>query len=326
MAYVPVNYDNPRYMPEPLRRFAQEAFERAGMAAVHAEELAGYLIATDLRGVLSHGTRSVPGYVQAFRTRHYNPAPVIRVAREAGAAMQFEGDGSVGHLVAARAMRGAVTRARQYGIGMATAVRCGHTGSIGNWTRIATGERMVGLFTSTAISLANFTAPRLITDAMGDPPFSMGFPGQPPVVIDMGTLLDRLENQEKIAAVSTLPLIKGMALQTISLMMTMPFAAMQPRPAEPYPGAICSLIAIAIDPAFFGPADAFFAEVRRLQESIQAMLPMPGLRRTVFPGEIEAEREADFRVNGVPLDPAHIEALDALGKELQIPPYWAKEA
>ena len=68
MAYVPVDYDNKRYMPEPLRRFTTEVFEKAGMSSDHAAELAGYLVATDLRGVLSHGTGSAAGYANSFQS------------------------------------------------------------------------------------------------------------------------------------------------------------------------------------------------------------------------------------------------------------------
>lgn len=322
MAYVPVNYDNRRYQVEPLRRFGQEAFELAGMPSALAAELAGYLIATDLRGVLSHGTRSIPGYVPAFQTGHYNPAPVIKITREAGSVVQFDGDGSIGHLVAARAVRGAVSRARQNGIGMATAVRCGHTGSIGNWTRIGTDNGMICVLFSTAISLPHYTTPQTLINANGDPPYSVGFPGSPPVVIDMGTLLDKPEHQDSIAEISRLPLIKGVALQTINLMMTMPFTAMQLTPEEPFPGAFCSLTTIAIDPAFFGPVALFHEEVERLRQGMRTMMPLPGLSQTVLPGELEAEREADFRANGVPLDPSHIDALTQLADEMGIPKYW----
>ena len=39
MAYAPVNYDNKRYMPDPLRRFTTQVFEKEGMSAEHAGEL-----------------------------------------------------------------------------------------------------------------------------------------------------------------------------------------------------------------------------------------------------------------------------------------------
>ena len=75
MAYVPVNYDNKRYMPEPLRRFTTEVFGKAGISAADAAELAGYLVDTDLRGVLSHGTDAAAGYAHSFQSAHYNPQP-----------------------------------------------------------------------------------------------------------------------------------------------------------------------------------------------------------------------------------------------------------
>lgn len=325
MAYVPVNYDNRRYMPEPLRRFSIEVFEKAGLTPDHAEELAGYLIATDLRGILSHGTNMVPGYVQTFRAERYNPRPVIQVTREAGATVQYDGDGGIGHLVSARAVRSAVEKARRFGVGFATGSYCGHTGSIGNWTRIATSEGMIGLFTSTAISPVTFDPPRTVTAVFANQPFSMGFPapdGLPAVVIDMGTLLAPPSVQERIAPVSTLPLIKGFALQIISLLLSVPVAAMRPVAPDRFPGATCSLTTIVVDPAFLGSRDDFYAEVRRLVEGLHRMQPMPGLDRVALPGELEAERTEDFRANGIPLDPAHIDRLAELGRELGVPLYW----
>jgi LDH2 family malate/lactate/ureidoglycolate dehydrogenase len=325
MAYVPVNYDNIRYKPEPLERFAREAFLNAGLSPEHARELAGYLIATDLRGVLSHGTRQTPGYVQAFQSERYNPRPVIKILREAGATIQLDGDGGIGHLLAAHVMRSALPIARANGIALAIGVNCGHTGSIGNWTRIATRAGMIALFTSTAVSPTRLDPGRIITHVFGDYPFSMGFPappGEPPVVIDMGTLLDRPENQEKIAEISGLPLIKGLALQIIAMMLTMPLAVCHQNPAPSFEGATSSFTAIVIDPAFLGHGNAYHNELSRLRTGLRNMNPMPGFSRAVLPGDLEAEREVDFAANGIPLDPDHIEALSALAEQLGIPACW----
>ena len=183
MPYVPVNYENRRYMPEPLRRFATEVFEQAGLTADHAVELAGYLVATDLRGVLSHGTSGVAGYAHSFQSAVYNPRPEISVVRDAGATIQYDGDGGIGHLCSARAVRGAMDKAKQFGVGLALGRYCGHTGSIGNWTRMATAEGMIALFTSTAVSPSDYETVQTITNVFRDYPFSMGFPspeGLPP--------------------------------------------------------------------------------------------------------------------------------------------------
>lgn len=179
MAIISVDYNNPRYDAKALHRFALEALRKAGLSDAHATELADYLTATDLRGVLSHGTRRLPGYVRAFQSGKYNPKPKIRIC-------------------------------------LVTATHCGHTGSVGNWTRIATGEGMVCLYYSTPMSGLPFDRPQPVVEALNNPPVSFGFPpaeGEPPVLIDMGVHLELPDVQREIAEISVLPLIKGLAYQ-----------------------------------------------------------------------------------------------------------------
>ncbi|MBT5875273.1 MAG: hypothetical protein HOH43_17775 [Candidatus Latescibacteria bacterium] len=325
MAYVPVNYDNDRYHAEPLRRFSTEIFQKAGLPEDQAAELANYLVATDLRGVLSHGTSGVPGYANGFRNGKLNPRPHIETDREAGATIQLNGDGCIGHLLSARAVQAAVNKAAEYGVGMAFGRYCGHTGSIGNWTRIATANGMIALFTSTAVAPADTTTTQSVTQVFRDHPFSFGFPapeGKPPIVIDMGTLLAPIDIQKQLAEISTLPLIKGFALQAISLMLTLPLAAQAPIAADPYPSATCSLSTIVLNPSFLGSLEDYYAEGIRMTEALHRMEPLPGLDRVLMPGELEFEREQDFLENGIPLDTSHIERLTEAGRDYGVPLYW----
>lgn len=325
MAYVPVNYDNDRYRPEPLRRFSAEVFQKVGLPDDQAAELANYLVATDLRGVLSHGTSGVPGYADGFRDGRLNPRPRIGTDREAGATIQLNGDGCIGHLLSARAVHAAVEKATEYGVGMAFGRFCGHTGSIGNWTRIATDNGMIALFTSTAVAPADFTSTQSVTQVFRDHPFSFGFPaaeGKPPIVIDMGTLLAPIDIQKQLAEISTLPLIKGFALQAISLMLTLPVAAQAPIPADPFPSATCSLTTIVLNPSFLGSLEDYYAEGCRIMEALHRMDPLPGLDRVLMPGELEFEREQDFHQNGIPLDASHIDRLAQAGHDYGVPLYW----
>ena len=324
MAITPVDYNNTRYSVKALRRFSREAMLKSGLTDAHATEMADYLTATDLRGVLSHGTRQLPGYVKSFQTEKYNPRPNINIYREAGAVVQWDGDGGIGHLVSARAIRSAVSRARSTGICLATATHCGHTGSVGNWTRIATAAGMICLYYSTPMSPLHFDHPQPVIHALNNPPVSFGFPaeqGEPPVLIDMGTHLDMPDNQLRIAEISVLPLIKGLAYQVTSVMMTWPVDALSSIKLR-YPGATSSLTAIVLDPAFIGNPGDYTRTVTALRENIHAMDPLPGLDRTLLPGELEAEREADFSINGIPLDDSHIQSLRELGNELDVPCYW----
>lgn len=324
MAIIPVDYTNPRYDARSLHRFTAVTLQKAGLSKAHGAEMADYLTATDLRGVLSHGTRQLPGYVSTFQSGRYNARPNIRIYREAAAAAQWDGDGGIGHLVSARALRSAVSRARSAGICLVTATHCGHTGSVGNWTRIATGAGMICLYYSTPMSPLPFDRPEPVIQALNNPPVSFGFPaaeGEPPVLIDMGTHLELPDVQRQISEISVLPLIKGLAYQVTSVMMTWPVDA-QSTIENRYPGATSSLTAIVMDPSFLGSPEAYTRTVTELRENIHAMHPLPGLDRSLLPGEIEAEREADFSRNGIPLDGTHIQSLRELGEELDVPCYW----
>ena len=324
MAIIPVDYTNPRYDAKALHRFAEEALRKAGQSEAHATELADYLTATDLRGVLSHGTRQLPGYVRSFQSGGCNPRPNIRIYREASAVVQWDGDGGMGHLVSARAIRSALSRARSTGICLVTATHCGHTGSVGNWTRIATGAGMICLYYSTPMSPLPFDRREPVIQALNNPPVSFGFPsaeGEPPVLIDMGTHLELPDVQRKIAEISVLPLIKGLAYQVTSVMMTWPVDAQSPVERR-FPQATSSLTAVVLNPAFIGDPSDYTRTVVELRRNVHAMQPLPGLDRALLPGEIEAEREADFGVRGIPLDDAHIHSLRELGKDLDVPCYW----
>lgn len=327
MAIIPVDYTNPRYDAKALHRFADEALRKAGLSDAHATELADYLTATDLRGVLSHGTRQLTGYVRSFQSGRYNPTPNIRIYREAGAVVQWDGDGGIGHLVSARAIRSAVSRARTTGICLVTATHCGHTGSVGNWTRIATGEGMICLYYSTPMSRLPFDRPQPVVEALNNPPVSFGFPpaeGEPPVLIDMGVHLELPDVQREIAEISVLPLIKGLAYQVVSVMMTWPVDALSTVEVR-FPGATSSLTAVVLDPAFIGDPSDYTRTVADLRQKVHAMQPLPGLDRALLPGEIEAERETDFGVHGIPLDDAHVQSLRELGDDLGVPCYWESD-
>ena len=183
---------------------------------------------------------------------------------------------------------------------------------------------MICLYYSTPMSPLPFDRPQPVVEALNNPPVSFGFPaaeGEPPVLIDMGTHLERTDVQEKIADISVLPLIKGLAYQITSVMLTWPVDAQSPVDRS-FPGATSSLTAIVLDPAFLGDPSDYTGTVTELRQKTHAMQPLPGLDRTLLPGEIEAEREADFRRNGIPLDDTHIQSLQELAGELDVPCYW----
>ena len=50
-----------------LHKLAVALFEKSDTSLQHADLMARLLVETDLRGVFSHGTRQIPGYVRMMR-------------------------------------------------------------------------------------------------------------------------------------------------------------------------------------------------------------------------------------------------------------------
>ena len=81
---------------EQLRAFAAACLKAAGMRADHADQLAELLTNGDLRGVRSHGTRTISGYCRALRDGNVNPRPDLKVLKETDTSVLVDGDGGLG--------------------------------------------------------------------------------------------------------------------------------------------------------------------------------------------------------------------------------------
>ena len=83
-------------IPAPvLQNFIADLFQKAGTTQSDADLLADLLVATDLRGVHSHGTHQTPGYIRMMRDGRVNPRPNIKVASETTTARVYDGDGGM---------------------------------------------------------------------------------------------------------------------------------------------------------------------------------------------------------------------------------------
>jgi LDH2 family malate/lactate/ureidoglycolate dehydrogenase len=67
---------------ERLLAFAIACFERAGLDNHHASTISRLLVNSDLRGVRSHGTRTVNHYCKALEEGKLNTKPNIRQVHE----------------------------------------------------------------------------------------------------------------------------------------------------------------------------------------------------------------------------------------------------
>ena len=80
-----------------MRELVRALFVKAGTSKEHAATMAELLVATDLRGVFSHGTRAATGYVRLMLEERVNAKPNIGVVRETATTRVLDGDGGMGH-------------------------------------------------------------------------------------------------------------------------------------------------------------------------------------------------------------------------------------
>jgi LDH2 family malate/lactate/ureidoglycolate dehydrogenase len=141
LAYIPV---------EVLHAFMVDVFAGLGTPPDDARICADVLIASDLRGIESHGVGRLKYYYDRIRAGVHRTETEIEVVRETETTALIDGHHGMGHVIAYRAMQLAIQKARQHGLG-AVSVRNGtHFGIAGYYPLRAAEEGMMGLAVTNA--------------------------------------------------------------------------------------------------------------------------------------------------------------------------------
>lgn len=129
-----------------LRAFMTHVFERLGYPSDQAADAAGVLLWASLRGVDTHGIRNLkPYYVDRTLTGMLRPDASIRVERETPYSACLDGDSGLGLACACQAMRLAVAKAQQAGVGMVCVRNAHHLGPAGYFAHMAVEQGMLGM-------------------------------------------------------------------------------------------------------------------------------------------------------------------------------------
>ncbi|MEE8442780.1 MAG: Ldh family oxidoreductase, partial [Dehalococcoidia bacterium] len=144
-----------RVQAEPLRRTVTAIFEKMNVPSEDARLAADVLVASDLRGVDSHGVSNMlRSYINNYNSGLYNPRPNVRIVREAASAATVDSDGGLGIIVTPRAMEIAIRKAEQTGVGMVTVLNGRHLGMAAYHAMMALEHDMIGVcMTSTRPSV-----------------------------------------------------------------------------------------------------------------------------------------------------------------------------
>src|SRR5215472_5653766 len=132
-----------RVRAEDLERLAAALFRSAGVTEEDAATIARVQLEADLRGMHSHGMRAVPMYLDRIRRGIINPRPRLTVT-DLGTVALVDGDDGPGQVVATRAMRECLDRAKRFRVGIGLARRSNHLGAAGYYAGMAVHEDLIG--------------------------------------------------------------------------------------------------------------------------------------------------------------------------------------
>lgn len=336
-----------RLRPDRLKDYTAQVLINVGMPADDAALVADSLVEANVRGVDSHGVLRLPNYVEKLKTGGTRARPEIRIVRDGPATAVVDGDHGMGQVVGAFAMRLALDKARQTGVGMVLVRNSEHFGAAAYYAMMAPPEGMIGVAsTNTPPIMAPWGGRR---PTIGNNPIAVAVPvgDDRPIVLDMamskvaaGKVRLAAKKGQKIplgwivdseGRPSDNPLdydggallpgdhkLYGLAVIVEALTSALSGAAMlsdvvswMDDPTRPM-NAGHAFMAIRIDA--FMPREEFAERMGRLVGELRGSPPAPGVERIMLPGEVEHDA-AERRRQGFDVPVALFEDLCRLGEE-----------
>lgn len=339
---------------EPLAATCRALLAGLGVPAEDAALTADVFVDSDLRGEASHGMRLLVQVLGRIAAGSALAKPRVTVLADRGAIAVFDAHHSLGQVVAARAMRLAIAKARQHGVGIVGVRNDNSYTSAKYYPLMAAAEDMIGITYTN--SCAMMPPPGGMTPTVGNNPVAIAAPtgGEHPFVLDMAVAVA----MEKIRQARELgePIPEGWALDVEGRPTTDPAAALESGIVLPFGGyksfglgmaheMLTSVLMDghlftagalgfvpydgpmnvshfiqAIDISFFGPVDAFKRRMDAMIAKIKSSRLAPGSHEVLLPGERGYRERARRLVEGIPVPEPVFEDLRDWARKLGVPP------
>ena len=166
-----------------LTRFAAEILAAAGVPADKAGIAAEGLIASNLRGVDSHGLQLLPFYIEQILAGEMDPKAHGQVISESGSCLVFDAQNAIGQWVAHTCCGHAIRLAATHGAGVVVARESNHFGAAAWWAQKMRAAGQIGLVFCNASPIVPPWQGR--AGRIGTNPICMSVPG--PWLLDMAT-------------------------------------------------------------------------------------------------------------------------------------------
>jgi L-2-hydroxycarboxylate dehydrogenase (NAD+) len=208
-----------------LTDFTASALVKLGVMEKDAKITAKILVATDLRGVESHGVAHLyPFYAKRIRAGLINLNPKITIKSTFPSTALIEGDRGLGFVVGYHAMEEAIKRANETGAGFVAVRNSTHYGAAAYYAMMALDHNMIGFSVTHSTTSKLVVAPGSPKPVLGTNPFAVAVPAgsKPPFVLDMATSI-AAGGKLEVARTLNKPIPEGWVIDAEGKPVTDPF-------------------------------------------------------------------------------------------------------
>ncbi|MBZ6527213.1 Ldh family oxidoreductase [Aerococcaceae bacterium DSM 111021] len=162
-----------------ITKFVTDVFMAYGIPAEDAEICTDILLASDRKGIESHGVnRFKPIYLDRIKDGIQHPETNFEVVRETPTTAVVDGNDGMGQVIGYKAMQMAIDKAKEFGMGMVAVRNSTHYGIAGYYTDMAAEAGCIGM---TGTNARPSIAPTFgVENMLGTNPLTLGFPTDEP--------------------------------------------------------------------------------------------------------------------------------------------------
>ena len=181
------NIETIKVSAEKLKRIAYKSFLYFGLNEEDALIASDVLSESDKKGIETHGLNRLKSYINSIKNGKINKVAELKVIKDSGSTILFDGDYALGLVSSTKAMKKAIERAKETGICLVGIKNGGHFGTAGYYSLMAAKENMIGISMSNSDKIVvPYGGKKSI---LGNSPWSIAFPGgnkyKDPVLVDM---------------------------------------------------------------------------------------------------------------------------------------------
>jgi len=315
-----------------------------GMCEEHVAITVDHLLYADLHGIDSHGCGMLLHYQRELLEGSLTMTPTIAIVRESATTALVDGGGGLGHVPGDTAMKLAIAKCRNAGIGAVAVRNSGHYGSAGAYAAMAAAAGMIGMATTNTRRPA--VVPTFGNEAkLGTNPIAFAAPAarNPPFLLDMATSAASLGTVTTAWRKGrTIP--AGLALASNGNPERNPRRAASERRLAPLgsgretgghkgyglavameilssvlPGGGVGHFFLAIDPQHFRGQGEFESDLDGLIDALHACTPLDPDQPVLVAGDPERAALLKRRTNGIPLSRSLMEDLRGVAHTAGVP-------